>query len=265
MKKTMLGVVVFSAVLLTASQSEAQLAEITVVEAKLIDGIDGSLVAEGGPWAWGPDGMGFMSGILPGSDLTLQIQCWNEAGRQVYTGELNDITIMPDPFVNLGVLLLFATPDGIAVLVGMSPVPRVVELVPVETQSLSVDVDIKPGSSENPFNVKSKGVLPVIILGAPDLDVESIDVNSLLLAGVAPVSYSIVDMESVADQSVAPDGFNDMLLRFRTVDVLTALGDVTDGQIRDLELIGSLSDGTAITGVDQITVLVKGKTNGAKK
>jgi len=253
------------AVLSTVLPVQAQFADIATVEAQVINGQDGSLVKAGGPWLWGPDAEGFFADIPPGFGLTLQIQCYNTADELVYTGELTDITIVPlNPFTNLGFLFLSATPDGINVDDGLSG-PRLVELVPVGNKTLTVAVDIKPGSDKNPVNVKSKGVLPVTILGSADLDVESIDVDSLLLAGVPPIRYSIGDVESVDDQTLTPDGFKDLKLKFRTVDIVQAIGEVSDGEVGALELTGNLSDGTVITGTDQITVLVKGKKNKAKK
>ena len=44
---------------------------------------------------------------------------------------------------------------------------------------INVAVDIKPGSCPNPLNIKSKGVLPVAILGTEDFDVKDIKVNSI--------------------------------------------------------------------------------------
>ncbi len=55
-------------------------------------------------------------------------------------------------------------------------------------------VDIKPGSCPNPLNVNSKGVLPVAILGTDDLDVTTIDLNTIRLMGVAPVRSDYEDV-----------------------------------------------------------------------
>jgi len=61
--------------------------------------------------------------------------------------------------------------------------------------ALSVVFDIKPGSCPNAFNPVSKGVLPVAILGTPDLDVTEIDVSTLLLEGaIAPLRSHIADV-----------------------------------------------------------------------
>jgi hypothetical protein len=58
----------------------------------------------------------------------------------------------------------------------------------------TVDVDIKPGSCPNPLNVKSKGVLPVAILGTEDFDVGMIDPTSIMLAGVSAIRSSYEDV-----------------------------------------------------------------------
>ena len=41
-------------------------------------------------------------------------------------------------------------------------------------ESPMVSIDIKPGSCQSPLNVRSRGVLPVAILGTEGFDVESI-------------------------------------------------------------------------------------------
>ncbi len=56
-------------------------------------------------------------------------------------------------------------------------------------------VDIKPQSCPNPLNVKTKGVLPVAILGT-DLDVRNIDISTLRFNGVAPVRSGFEDVET---------------------------------------------------------------------
>lgn len=60
---------------------------------------------------------------------------------------------------------------------------------------MPVAVDIKPNSCPNPFNPKSRGVLPVAIIGMPDFDVADIDFSSIRLEGVvAPLRCSIEDV-----------------------------------------------------------------------
>ena len=60
--------------------------------------------------------------------------------------------------------------------------------------NLDVPVDIKPTSCPNPLNVKSKGVLPVAILGTVDFDVSDIDPATVLLEGVPPLRWALEDV-----------------------------------------------------------------------
>jgi hypothetical protein len=47
-----------------------------------------------------------------------------------------------------------------------------------------VEIDIKPGSYPNCFNINGHGVIPVAILGSADFDVAQIDVTTLDFAGL---------------------------------------------------------------------------------
>ncbi len=129
-----------------------------------------------------------------------------------------------------------------------------------------VSFDIKPQSCPNPVNVKSKGVLPVAILGSDVLDVEDIDYNSILLEGVAPLRSSYEDVASpvIEDTECActtdgADGYMDLTLKFKTQEIIAALGEVVDGELWMLHLTGNLIDGTPIEGTDCIVIKNKGK------
>jgi len=50
--------------------------------------------------------------------------------------------------------------------------------------TLSVGIDIKPGSNPNCFNINGHGVIPVAILGSDAFDVINIDQSSLLFGGL---------------------------------------------------------------------------------
>jgi len=135
-------------------------------------------------------------------------------------------------------------------------------LVPAE---ISVEIDIKPQACPNPLNVKSKGVLPVAILGTEDFDVTEIDPASIRLAGVAPIRSSIEDVstpllekQDVCDCiSEGEDGIDDLMLKFDTQEIISALGEVADGDELVLTLAGELSNGTPIEGKDCIIILSK--------
>jgi hypothetical protein len=128
-----------------------------------------------------------------------------------------------------------------------------------------VDFDIKPGSCPNPFNIKSKGVLPVAILGAENFDVNSIDTASIRLEGVAPLRSSLEDVaapvvnaQNQCDCNTAgPDGFVDLTLKFDTQEIVNAIGEVADGEYLELVIKASLLDGKKIGGSDCIRIIKK--------
>lgn len=135
---------------------------------------------------------------------------------------------------------------------------------------IEVAIDIKPGSCSNPVNVKSKGVLPVVIFGSEYLDVNSIDVASVELAAVNPIRSSYEDISTppadVNDCNATeylPDGFVDLALKFDTQQILQAIGDVNDGDVIELQLKGVLYDETIIFGSDYIEI--KGFRKSPKK
>ena len=133
--------------------------------------------------------------------------------------------------------------------------------------ALQVIVDIKPGSCPNPLNVKSSGVLPVAILGTADFDVTTIDPTSIRLAGVSPLRSSFEDVAGpVADSNDCnctddgPDGFLDLTLKFKTQDIVEAIGDVNYGDTLTLKLTGVLIGESPIEGNDCIVISGKHKT-----
>ncbi|MHC4086248.1 MAG: DPP IV N-terminal domain-containing protein [Planctomycetota bacterium] len=135
---------------------------------------------------------------------------------------------------------------------------------PEPTIEAAVDIDIKPGSCPNPLNVKSKGVLPVAILGSEDFDVHSVDVASIRLAGVAPIRSSYEDVTTLFSDSnececstEGPDGYLDLTIKFETQKIVEALGEVDHDDELVLELTGVLSDETPIEESD--CVIIRGK------
>jgi hypothetical protein len=123
----------------------------------------------------------------------------------------------------------------------------------------TIYLDIKPQSCPNPLNTNSKGVLPVAILGMAGFDVTTIDVASVLLEGVAPVGDSLEDVATPFDpiepcdcDTLGPDGYLDLTLKFKTQDIVAALGAVNDGD----EIILTLT-GTGITAQDCVTIKKK--------
>ncbi len=129
----------------------------------------------------------------------------------------------------------------------------------------AVDIDIKPGSCPNPLNTKSKGVLPVAILGTTDFDANDVDVSTVQLEGVSPLRSNIEDVSTPLVNGVecdcttdGADGFDDLTLKFDSRVIVAALGPVSDGDQIVLTLTGNLLDGTAIEGQDCVIIKAKG-------
>jgi hypothetical protein len=126
-------------------------------------------------------------------------------------------------------------------------------------------IDIKPQSCPNPLYVNSKGALPVAIIGTESLDVTQIDPATVRLEGVAPIRSNLEDVTTPFDLNEdcytcteeGPDGYMDLTLKFDAQNVITALGDVEDGECRQLLLTGELYYGTLIEGSDAVVILKK--------
>jgi hypothetical protein len=127
---------------------------------------------------------------------------------------------------------------------------------------IDVLLDIKPGSDENPVNLKvnnkskgqsaaAGGVLPVAILGSPDYDVALVDAATLLLgdpalAGAAlPIKWHLEDVNL--------DGLDDLVLHYSVLE-LVKLGAINESSI-GLIVVGETVDGVLITGADSVSIV----------
>ena len=108
--------------------------------------------------------------------------------------------------------------------------------------TITADLDILPNDDPNYFvpNKKSKGRIPMAILGSDVLDVTTIDVGSINIAGVYPVKTPSVE-------DVNLDGYDDLVLHFSRTDLIDALG-------LDMYAPGDMVDVTvsAIAGCDAL-------------
>ncbi len=133
-----------------------------------------------------------------------------------------------------------------------------------------VGFDIKPGSCPNPMNVKSKGVLPVAILGNVEFDVTTIDVGSIRLGregieqSVAPVRSGYEDVATPFEgdpcdcHDLGGDGYLDLTLKFRRSDIVNTL-ELKEfaGSTIPLVITGNLEDGEGnqIIGEDCVRLI----------
>jgi hypothetical protein len=136
--------------------------------------------------------------------------------------------------------------------------------LPVLAADQNATVEVIPGK----INVKSKGVLPVVIRGTADLDVTKIDPASIQLEGVTPVRFSLGDMpvDPTDPEQAPPEGFTDLFLKFRKQAIVNQLVEdfveLTNGQVVTLHLTGALDDGTTISGEDDVLIKVPGGKKG---
>ncbi len=182
-------------------------------------------------------------------------------GRKLYVSQTQALNVYD---ANTGVLLTAITDPNIYIPTGVF----------IESL-LQVPVDIKPGSCPNPLNPKSKGVLPVAVLGAEDFDVTTIDPATIILTlegmedGVSPLRWALEDVATPFEGELCEchdlngDGYLDLTLKFDTQELVTMLnlGDFA-GYTLHLILSGNLkedSGGVPFRGQDCIWILETGK------
>ena len=150
----------------------------------------------------------------------------------------------------------------------------------------TVSVEIKPGSCPNPLNVRSRGVLPVAVLGTEEFDVTTINPDTIVITregidGEVPVirySYKDVatpfegelcDCDDLNGDDLNEDGNMDLTLKFRVPELVDGL-DLDEVESREtipLKIMGETEDGTLIMGEDCIRIInrLKWKQDKLKK
>ncbi|MHC4317746.1 MAG: hypothetical protein ACYS1B_04295 [Planctomycetota bacterium] len=144
-------------------------------------------------------------------------------------------------------------------------------------------LDIKPGSCPNSFNRRSNGVLPVALVGTEGFDVAQVDLATVQLSRADGVGGSVTPSEgppgpqSVLEDVTTPfagdpcdcdelpaDGIMDLSMKFWSNEVVEALelGDLSPGDFVELELSGTLLDGTEFAASDCIRLVPPGDMNG---
>jgi hypothetical protein len=144
-----------------------------------------------------------------------------------------------------------------------------------QPQGIMADLDIRPGSCPNPFNVKlfefleggnphAGGVLPVAIPGDAAFDVHDIDLATVRLEGVEPlatgrgyedVTSPLYGPDPCECGGTGPDGYEDLVLKFNAQQIAAALPhyDLPEvGEGATLVLRGNLENGIPFEASDCI-------------
>ncbi|MCA2215541.1 nidogen-like domain-containing protein [Jidongwangia harbinensis] len=109
--------------------------------------------------------------------------------------------------------------------------------------AVAATMDVKPGSADNPVNIKSKGVTPVAILSTAGFDATAVQPSSVR---VGPAGIAI---DKSAVQDVNGDGRADLLVHVSTTSLGLRGGDTS------LALSGTLRTGVPFVGSDRVRVL----------
>lgn len=110
---------------------------------------------------------------------------------------------------------------------------------------IAVSVDIRPGSSKNPVNLKSRGKVPVAILTTDDFDAAEVDPDTVELAGAKPLRWRMADVDD--------DGDMDMLFHFKTQHL------ELDSTSTEAALSGKTLGGIPLEGSDSVNIVPKKK------
>jgi hypothetical protein len=116
---------------------------------------------------------------------------------------------------------------------------------------VSVHIDIKPGSAQNPINLRSHGLIPVAILSTPTFDARTVVATSVCFGDAGNASQrdctEAHGKRHVAD--VNGDGRLDLLFHFEVKETGIDPGDTTAC------LTGTTREGVDVEGCDSITIV----------
>ncbi len=113
-----------------------------------------------------------------------------------------------------------------------------------------VTIDIKPGSYPNAINLGSQGLVPVAILSSEEFDANSVDPDTVELAGADVEVRGKSNRFMAHEEDVDGDGLLDLV-----VQVATANLDPNSLQDGYAVLTGKTFDGQDIKGQDEITIV----------
>ncbi|MFC1874771.1 hypothetical protein ACFLY3_01260 [Chloroflexota bacterium] len=123
-----------------------------------------------------------------------------------------------------------------------------VESNEIDITSYSISIDVKPGSSVNPINLGSQGVIPVAIITTEGFDATTVDAGTVRFGpGKAQAVHSAIE-------DIDDDGDDDMILHFRTQDAGIEEDD-TEVVLTGETVSGETVDARHFTGTDTIWIV----------
>ena len=120
-------------------------------------------------------------------------------------------------------------------------------LQPLTDITLTVDIDIKPGSDPNCFNINGHGVIPVAVLGSGDFEVSQIDLASLSFGGLA-VRVRGNKGPLCSHEYSNNDDYLDLVCHFEDDSTSWSTGN------GEATVTGNLHDGSSFEGTDSICI-----------
>ena len=135
----------------------------------------------------------------------------------------------------------------------------------VQPQTLSVEIDVKPGSDPNSINLASNGLIAVAIFTTDDFDASQVDAGTVVFAGASAVHSAMEDVDG--------DGDLDMVLHFRVQETNLAdlyaqllADDIDEDGILDsnrqsaaVSLTGQTDADECFAGFDDVDLFLSGR------
>jgi hypothetical protein len=118
------------------------------------------------------------------------------------------------------------------------------------TETLPIEIDVRPESARTPVQSSSRGVIPVAALGSADFEVRDVDLPTLAFGpeGAAPAHR-----KSARFHDVNNDGFVDLVSHYRIKDAGLGSGD------GEACLTGYRFDGARFEGCEAIDTVPDGR------
>lgn len=170
----------------------------------------------------------------------------NWADRNIRTGTMTQLSITR-PTADIGYVIVHDT--GNFWLIDWLCVSKTSE-IPGAPMVDKVGIDIKPGSDPNSVNTKSKGNIPVALLGSETFDVSRVDFNTAIF------DHAPVDMVGKNLEDVNGDGYPDLVFHFKIQSLwLVSTQPVIFPENTEACLEGSTNVGTRFKGCDSVRIV----------